>query len=383
MPALPLLDARGLKKAMGLFSVGRYRFDEWLSATAPLESTHPQFDCRRARPEEFDAIYDLVDESFVAARPRPLYDWLYRRNPYGLARCWVVVDRASGRLIGSTASWPWPMARGTEAIDGVLAGDWVIAPQWQRRGIAGLRADVRRSHAWQDSLPALSWPNEKSRGSGRKRGRDVHILGPTPRAVLLLRTRDILAARRWPAVLSAVGGGVGDGAVALWRAAALGTRTRLTVEAVRRFDSSFDAVTERCMAWSRFWSPHGADFLNWRYFERPAAEYLAYAATDRDTIAGYYVLKVETAGAWLMEFVAPVQPREVAVTLLLHAIRTAREAGCVLVRFSASSQWRHWPLFRRAGFLPTRSEIYLWPGGPDEANNLDAWQWTPGDMDDL
>ncbi|HUI25890.1 MAG TPA: hypothetical protein VL403_07370, partial [Candidatus Kryptonia bacterium] len=88
------------------------RFDEWLHAPAPLESTHPQYDCRRARPAEFDAIYDLVDESFGTKRPRPLYDWLYRRNPYGTARCWVVIDRASGRLIGNTSTWPWPMAHG-------------------------------------------------------------------------------------------------------------------------------------------------------------------------------------------------------------------------------------------------------------------------------
>ncbi|HUI28476.1 MAG TPA: GNAT family N-acetyltransferase, partial [Candidatus Kryptonia bacterium] len=272
---------------------------------------------------------------------------------------------------------------GTQPVEGALAGDWCVAPQWQRQGIAGLRSDVRHSHVWQDQLPALSWPNEKSRGSGIKRGKSAQILGPVPRAVLLLKTKEVLAGRGWPALLSSAGGVVCDTAVDLWRKAVLRDRTDLAVEAVHRFDSGFDGVTQRCMAWHGFWSPHDADFLNWRYLERPAGQYLAFALADRGQLAGYSVLKIEPDSAWLMEFAVPTSPRRLASKLLLHAIATARAAGCASMRFTASPQWRHWPFLRLAGFLPARSEIYLWPGGPDEANELGVWQWTPGDMDEL
>ncbi len=72
------------------------RFEEWLHAPAHLESRHPRFDIRRAMPAEFDAIYALVNDVFGFQRSRAHYDWIYRSNPYGIARCWVVFDRASG-----------------------------------------------------------------------------------------------------------------------------------------------------------------------------------------------------------------------------------------------------------------------------------------------
>ena len=366
-----------------LFATPADRFEEWLRAPAPLESTHPEFDCRRARPEEFDAIYDLIDESFEFKRARPLYDWLYRRNPYGLARCWVVIDRTSGRYIGNAASWPWPIARSSEPMEGVLAGDTVIAPRWQRRGIIAMCIDARRSHPWQRAIPGLSWANEKSRGSGIKRGRGALVLGPVPRTTLSLRTGEVLAGRRWPGLLSHPVGAVCDTALDLWRTALLRGRRNWTIDAVRRFDSSFNEVTRGCMAWPDFWSPHGADFLNWRYFDRPVGEYHAFALSDGDQLAGYAVLKIESDSAWLMEFAVPTAPRRLGASLLLHIIRVARAAGCASVRFTASPGWRHWRLLRTASFLPTRSEIYLWPAGPDEAFQLNAWQWTPGDMDDL
>jgi len=169
------------------------RFEEWLHAPAPLESTHPRFDVRRAVPVEFEAIYDLVDDTFNVKRSRAQYDWLYRRNPYGIARCWVVFDRASGRLVGSLGFWLWPMARGAQRVEGAQWGDWVIAPGWQGQGITGLQYVTLRSHAWQAGTIALGWPNEKSRGAVIKDGRDAEIVGPMPRAVLPLNAKAFLA----------------------------------------------------------------------------------------------------------------------------------------------------------------------------------------------
>jgi hypothetical protein len=369
----------------GPFRVPRVdRFEEWLHAPAPLESMHPRFDIRRAVPAEFDGIYDLVNEAFGFERSRLRHDWIYRHNPYGTARCWVVIHRASGRLVGSTASWPWPMARGTQRVEGTQGGDWVIAPGWQRQGISELRSPVWRSHAWHNNTIALSWPNEKSRGSGIKRGRSVDIVGPVPKAVLILNAKAYLAGRDWPAVVSAVGGSVVGTALMAWRRLLIRRETGLAVEAVRRFESSFDTVTQRCMAWPGFWSPHDADFLNWRYLDHPTAHYLAFALVDGGALAGYSVLKIDGQVSWLMEFVTPVSPRRLGAVLLLHTIETARAAGCTHLKFSAPPGWRHWRLFRAAGFVRVPSEIYLWPGGEaPEVRQLTMWQWVPGDMDDL
>jgi hypothetical protein len=358
------------------------RFEEWLHAPAALESAHPRFDVRRAVPAEFDGIYDLVDETFGVKRSRPLYDWMYRRNPYGLARCWVAIDRASGQLVASAASWPWPMARGQQPIEGIQAGDWVVAPGWQGHGLSGLCADVRASHPAQAKIITLSWPNEKARGAAIKLRRTHKIIGPVPKAVLILNAGRCLAERGWPMPVSMATGAALDAVLATWRKLLLPTRTRLAVEEIRRFDSRFDAVTERTMAWPGLWPPHGSEFLNWRYLDRPQGQYAAFALVDRAEIAGYYVLEIGQPAGWLMEFAAPSSPRHIGGALLLHLVRIARDAGCVYLRFSAPPRWRHWRLFYSAGFLPAPSEISLWPDGED-VRQLDRWQWVPGDMDGL
>src|SRR5262249_36621787 len=107
------------------------------------------------------------------------------------------------------------------------------------------------------------------------------------------------------------------------------------------------------------------------------------ALLNSSKVEGYYVLKIEGFASCLMEFVAPVSPSDVASTMLLHVIDTARAAGCSRIRFSAPPAWRHWGCLHSAGFLPVRSEIYLWPWPSKEEperGQLSAWQWVPGDM---
>lgn len=360
------------------------RFEEWLHAPATLESSHAHVDIRRAVPAEFDAIYDLVNETFGFKKPHAVYEWLYRRNPYGLARCWIVVERASGRLIASTAFWPWPLARGTQPLEGTLGGDTVVAADWQRRGIATLRNDTRKSHAWQDTFIGLSWPNQKSRRRGIKQGRAQKILGPVPLALLVLDTKAFLTHRGWPAIVGAPAALATDGLLRLWRRIMLRAEPGQRVEAVRRFDGPFDAVTRRCTAWAGYWCPHDATFLNWRYLDHPAGRYTAFALVAGDALAGYAVLRYGAHDAWLMEFVAPAAPARGAATLLRHVVGAARAAGCATLRFSAPRAWPHWPLLRAAGFASIRSELYLWAGGDHpEPWHLDRWKWGPGDMDDL
>jgi hypothetical protein len=378
----------GTESAAALASPFRFprvdRFEEWLRAPAPLESSHPRFDIRRALPADFEGIYDLVDDAFGFKRPRPQYDWIYRRNPYGIARCWLVFDRASGRLVGSSGSWPWPIARGTQCVEGAQDGDSVVAPGWQRQGIDGFRSAAWRSHAWWRTTVVLSWPNERGRGAGIKRGRGSEIVGPVPKAVLTLNAKAYLAGHNWPALVSAAGGAVVDTALTAWRKLVFRDHAGLAVEAIRRFESSADEVTQRCMSWPGFWSPHDADFLNWRYLEHPTARHLAFALVENGKLAGYYVLKIDGQASWLMEFVTPVSPRRLASALLLHLIETAYAACCSHLMFSAPPGWRHWKLLRAAGFLPVPSGLYLWTASElPGVTQLTRWQWVPGDMDFL
>lgn len=357
------------------------RFEAWLRAPAALESAHPRFDVRRALPSEFEAIFDLVDET-MGKRSRDLYDWRYRRNPCGIARCWIVVDRASGQLVGNTSTWPWPVQQGERAHEGITSGDMVTKRGWQRQGIGTVGIDAFHSHAWFDESTGMGWPNEWSVDATIKRGRAASLVGPNPRAVLMLDTKRYLIEHGWSRAAATLGGPVLDSAAGLWRRLSLRTRSDVAFEEVRRFDSSFDDVTQRCMQWEGFWSPHDAEFLNWRYRDHPAGLYTAHAVSDRGALAGYAVLRIAAGEAWLMELAVP--PGRLASALLLHIISVARDAGCSCLRFVAPTGWRHWPLLYRAGFLRTPAQTYVVVNSSNPiALQPESWQWVPGDMDSL
>jgi hypothetical protein len=353
----------------------RDRFEEWLSIPVPVECPDPRFEVRRVRPSEFEMTYDLVDCAFGVKRPRPVYEWLYRRNPFGLARCWITVERASGRPIGSNARWPWPCARGGERREAVLVGDVVLVREWQRQGLSAPRSVVARSHPWRSSTIEVGWPNEKNRGALRKRGGAEEFAARVAYAMLPLRGRGMGVAAMATTLVGAV--------LAGWQRGALGGHFAGEIERVRRFDATFDAVTAGCAAADSLWFPHGADFLNWRYLEHPTHEYAAFAAHGAAGLEGYCVVRVDGERGWLMELVAPLR-LAAARALLQRAVATARQAGCTRLNALAGPSWPHWRLLRFASFVRGRPwPLFVHAPNDPSAANGESWQLSPGDVDGL
>ena len=82
-------------------------YEEWFreQPSLALPDDSP-FTIRPARPEDFETVYETVDAAFGKKRPRALYDWLYCRNPMGLARVWLQFERETGLLVKTGASFP-------------------------------------------------------------------------------------------------------------------------------------------------------------------------------------------------------------------------------------------------------------------------------------
>jgi hypothetical protein len=349
------------------------RFEEWLQRPLPSDSSHPWLEFRMVRETEFERVFDLIDEAFGVKRSRALFDWAYRRNPLGCARCWVGIEKRTGRFICSGTHFPWPVARGGEVLCGFQGGDSVVAPEFQRRGLTELRRRTQARHPLHATETRIMWPNEISLRRERKHGRYDELLGPLQEGVFRLERRAGRLSRGWLRLLDAA---------AKRLPGASARRRGLVVEEVGRFDSGFDEVTQRCMDWQGFWCPHDAEFLNWRYLDRPVGTYRALAVVGGAEVAGYCVVRGDGRTGLLMEFSAP-ESGEVPLLLLRGAMEAASEAGCRRLAFDAPPRWRHWPTFRAAGLVECRPRRYLQvdtrqPLGP---GRLDDWQLLPGDDD--
>lgn len=358
-------------------------FDEWLAAPLGRECEDPRFVVERARPEQFEAVYDCVDLAFGRKRDRALYRWLYEQNPYGLARIWILRVRDTGQILKTGGFYPWPIWRGDRPRAGSLSGDSGTIPEWQRKGLARLRRVVRRSHPMSSTFATIAGPNEGSRIVGQKAGEASTMVGELTGGVVVLRGAPLAERAGLPAAVARPVGALAGGLFGAWRRATLRPRDGLRFEVIDRCRSDLDAVTLATMRFPHWWSPHNATFLNWRYLDHPVEDYQALALVDptRDRPVAYAVVRLAGDEGTLAEFAAAP---EHGPTLLAQTLAFAREAGCGSLNFFGTPVWRHWGLFRRAGFLPYRTNNFLdasdWED-KDVSEDIRKWQLTPGDRD--
>lgn len=276
------------------FALRRDAFEEWFRTPVGSTSPDPRIEVRRAHPSEFDRIYDVVDAAFGFKRPRALNDWAYRQNPYGPARCWVIVERATAEVIGALCYWPWPLARGSRPLQCEQGGDLALLPKYRNQGVFRVAAQILDGDPWKNLSIVYGWPNQTS--VKRLRQGWMGLTGVLPKRVLPLRSDDNLARRGVPRPAAAVAGRLLDGLFRSWFTLRLKRRFDAEVEQIRSFDSAFDDLTRRCMSWEGYWSPHDAEFLNWRYLRDPTREHLALALTVGSRLSGYSVIRIHRGG---------------------------------------------------------------------------------------
>ena len=360
------------------------RFEDWRQAPVAYQAGDPRVMLRRLDEHEFAAAYDLVDAAFGRPRPRAAYEWLYRHNPRGVARCVAAFEIATGRMVSLSAEWPWPAAHHAIALPGSLSGDRATVPDWQRQGLYGNFNRYRLEHPWRGLR--IAWPNHLSRHAITRMGRSAEMIGPLKRGVVLLDAQRTLSRRGVPAALAAPLTRAAGAAQAAWQHVRLSGGRGLRVERLDRFDERHDALTAAAMQdWSGYWCPHDAEFLNWRYCDHPSDDYAVMAADAGDRLVGYTVVGAVQRTAVLMELVAHPDITAAAPALLAAALAHARAAGAQQLEAFAPRAWRHWPLLHRIGAFERPSTRYMQFVEPQQLDrrDMDRWRLSPGDFDAL
>lgn len=230
-----------------------------------------------------DHLNPLTDES--------RFEWMYVRNPHGLARVWIATDEAHGDIVGSCGALPRLIT-----VDGTERLGYVMADFWIHPRLRALGPAIRLQRACLDALgssSALTWYDLPQRSMVA-----VYQRLNIPVANWLVRYTKPLKSDAWvnKACPVPIMGGILSGSINwilkakdVWRPRKSGVRMEMQDAAV---GDAFTVLARKVGAGSHFSVFRSAEYLNWRYlshFRHPHRIYAAY----NDTCVQAYVVFLE------------------------------------------------------------------------------------------
>lgn len=315
-----------------------------------------------------------------AADPRR-FDWLYRQNPHGLARAWLVVDADTRDWVGAAAIFPRRLRRQGVACDGYVLGDFCLDRAYRTLGpaIQLQRACLAEIASHADSL-AYDFPSEGMLAVYRRMG--LEAPARLVRFAKPLRL-DQRIARRVPVRTLASAFAVAA-RVGLWaRDFNFRPAKGWVVEPFEsEFGPEFSELMERAGTRDRVSVERSADYLNWRYRRHPTVRHEVLTVRRGGSLHAYLVFAEVGGQARVVDAFGADDP-EILRSLLAAAATRLRERGAQTLSFPLLSQdpWSEWLL--RWGFKARESSgVVILPANTSgEVRSRPAWFLVDGDRE--
>jgi hypothetical protein len=142
-----------------------------------------------------------------------------------------------------------------------------------------------------------------------------------------------------------------------------------SLERTSRFDERFDVFADEASTAFDFIGSRRADYLNWRYADRRAGNFVITLAETPDRILGFSVLSASRGRALVADLLALPGRADVADSLIVDSIRNARAVGAAAIECRLPKHHPYRPLLRRAGFFRTTNAACFFEavGVPEDA----------------
>ncbi|HIC90415.1 MAG TPA: GNAT family N-acetyltransferase [Anaerolineae bacterium] len=315
------------------------------------------------------------------------FEWMYLNNPAGLAHLFVGEDRTNGNMAGMTGYFPWPMVWHGQQLAATQNADIAVDPAYRRQGMfvtMARRAIHEGGLAEAGVALVFGFPNEAAvRGHRRLQAIEV---GPVETWWRPLDVRSLLI-QLMPKPLATIVGTLANPFLSLLP----GTRQRSPegyhCHPITHFDDRFDGLWQRVQSSlaDRLTVVRNARYLNWKYFEDPAAEFVVLVCEQGDVLHGYLVTHVGTR----VTAIDALADSAEALSALIEALVTlGKERKAALVSFRALAGHPYFPIFQRHGFRWRHAagpHFIAYPIDPtlDQTALADpnAWFITTGDHD--
>ena len=293
---------------------------------------------------------DLEDDAaqmikLLAAHVNPRYDharfdWLYRRNPDGVARAWVAHEATTGEVVGTAAAIPRAVELEDRGEVGWVLSDFCVsgshrtlgpALQLQRACLASIDSgEIPFCYDFPGAAMAAVYARLHVRPFGQMR-----------RFVYPFQVDTQIGAFRMPPPL--------QGAVKVLANAVLGLRIR---RGRRESGFEFSLQSDSCGPEfsdlsARHAHEHGfavrrsAAYLNWRFLANPFQRHEILTARDHGRLLAYAVLTLDFERPSVVDLFGPVEGRVVgALMAAAVGLSHSRGARSLTVTLLDSHPWR-------------------------------------------
>jgi hypothetical protein len=337
--------------------------------------------CANDRAELFDFIRE-VHPPEVSARLLGQWRWKFEEYPFNEPeRPATDIIRIGGKLVGLLAGFRLKVWMGGIECFAENRGAWIVHP------------DYRGQYLWRQvmSLPPLDTPIRMgwTRLPPRVQ-KKIKWLSDPVRPLLRVLNAGALVAHytHLPGVTS-----IGTAASAAARLATAPFRSRpdAAIIPLDAFDDRVDSLWERARPAAHAMVIRDHRYLNWRYCQRPNADYLLYGLERAAKLDGFLVARVTTRNGirwgYLIDFMAADSSRDLA-PLVRAAIDEFRRHQVAAVSCYATDPAARAALFR-LGFFPVvqrkpiRFVRFFHKGRTDLAKfaAISSWYLTMGDGD--
>lgn len=312
------------------------------------------------------------------------FNWLYKDNPHGLARVWIMSDTTTGTVVGVAGAFPRRVYIGQREETCWVLGDFCMHEHYRSLGPALQlqRACLAAIHPETVAF-CYDFPSPSMLAIYKRLRLEPH--GNMYRFAKLLRVdRKAREAINIPLLASLVSA-AGNLVLRLQDRRRRATRGIATDLHEGRCEEEFSALAYDMRDQYGVCVRRTAEYLTWRYVAHPLVRYELLTARRHGDLAAYAVFTHTGADAMLVDLFGVKDPA-VMSTLVDTVIRLLRQRQVVTLSAPLweSHPWR--TLLQQYGFRAREASpvvIYLSPHSSPEGSVLKGMDWffMDGDRD--
>lgn len=310
------------------------------------------------------------------------YQWLYCKNPEGIARAWVACSGDNGMVVGAAAAFPRRIHSRGKKIRGYVLGDFCVHPDYRSLGPAValqkcVLEDLSRENAgFVFDFPSASMLAIYKRLQIEPQESVIRFAKPL-RADRQIRKRiNNRAAMRTLSVAA--------NAALRMRDVGLGRSSEwTTMEEKTPCGEEFTLAFEQWAGRIGTCADRSAEYLNWRFLQHPKQRYHLLTARRKGRLCGYLIYDRSGEDGTVVDLLA--EEDQVCKALLIEAIAIMRRYGVntLSAPFLGSHAGRE--ILEYCGFQPRESTPAIVLAMPWAANHRvdqnDGWYLTHGDRE--